>query len=404
MERKQKTTKKAFGKGLLKKIRNKWIETVIATLVAMSIGGIGIFGKRLLESFRGYSSELRNISYEEAIAVAREVVGADTREAISFRNKDSKLQYIAVIAKAPDEEQLYTSRERMTIYILEGIRDVYQIHKTGMNAFDPFSSPSPSSEDTLEKKRYLQSLFGVIDIDNDGNKEIYSIEREGGSGSYGFWIKVYDSPKKEVYELEASGEYSEPSLSTEISDNSSQKEGLSVWLRQKAKELILYYEEENSYDKAVRDWIRSNGKGFYKGKVKIYEFPGKIPESGASIGCKVDDGEFIWLSYFKGALFGYNKSRDVYFVVYVPWTAYDWIRSMVSGKQYLWLKEHSEGNRILAFHKRAQTLEVISTPESYVGDLQVKDSTLYLGDIRLTLPDYINVEDEFRNAIVSQPE
>jgi hypothetical protein len=271
----------------------------------------------------------------------------------------------------------------------------------------------------------------VLDIDGDGNEEVYSVVREGGMGSgYTFRIDVYSSLDKRRYWLAAEGEFSSPMLTYDSSANLAQNSQVAGWIQEKARNLTFNKPAEKTttpdeqvrlYKEAVEEWLKANGRGFYEGKVDVREYPGNIPSLGSTVACSVDDEGFRWLSYFKGALFGYDESHHTYFVVYVPSSEYGWVDRMVAGRRYLWL-EVGTHDGILAFDKVSRALKIVPVPElstfvtettsqsgqtypvriydeDYKG-LNVSDRSLYLGNTRLTLPAYIKSEDELANATV----
>jgi hypothetical protein len=179
-----------------KKLYEKWIEVTVTLLVGITLTGILLFGGKTIDSFKRYYAVSRNISQEEAIAVAREVIGANTREVIPFTSKDSDSQYIAVIAKPTPDQKNKSTLNRDRVYILEGINKVYRVLEIDLTAYDMFffnsNEISNPSLRNLREKDYLKSIFGVVDLNNDGNYEVYSIYRQGGSGAYNFDIKIYE--------------------------------------------------------------------------------------------------------------------------------------------------------------------------------------------------------------------
>jgi hypothetical protein len=217
----------------------------------------------------------------------------------------------------------------------------------------------------------------VVDIDEDGNKEVYSMYRSlpgAGTGSYLIKIKLYDSLAAELYELKGSAEPSSTTVNPRFI-GARPKEEFSTWMSQKADTLVLFDQgtraqdeeweqltEKERHNKEVRDWIRDNGVGFDEGQLKIKEHEGQIPKSGAS-SCSIDDGDFEWRPHFKGALFGYDKFRDSHYVVWVPKSNYDMVGpSMIAGRQYLWF-DLIKDDGLLVFDKGAQALRVIPVPE-----------------------------------------
>lgn len=392
---KEQVVKKSLLRHFLEDVWNKLREHVVSAVAASVIALLIL----LWLGLRDLTNDLRNITREEALSAARvTTIGAKTIDAIPFRNRDRDEQYIAVIA---DDPEVLPAPPRAKVFLLEGSNGVFQVRDTKIYAYNRSPSRSVNSQE-------ITSSFGVIDIDEDGNKEVYAVYGGGGSAAYGVTIGVYDSITGEIYSLTYGGEYgSVPNVN--LSKNASRKKGVSTWLSKMASERM---DKENgdvkSYVDEIQTWQRNNGKGFYKGQIRIQEFKGQIPTSG-SILCKVDDGNVEWVSYFKGALFGYDKSQDVHFVVYVPWTVYSAVPSMIAGKQYLWLGITMD-NGILALDKKERKLEVITVPElrqqlnsterqaiDNTGNLEIDSKGLYFGNTLLTLPSSINFETEFKN-------
>lgn len=353
---------------------------LLGALVVVVIAGVVAFWAELREWY----TDLQDMSQAEAMEVANMHIEADAIDAIPFRNVGSEQQYIAVLAKSDPYQQSQGYVGYETVYLLEGSGSLYQKRNLGLIEFS-------------------RSGFGVIDVDDDGYIEIYTVSGTGGSSGYGFTVRVYDTLDGETYSLDSWGTYSDPALEFSFSENAPQKKGLKQWLLQKGNEHNFFYKYGDEHSAAIEDWLETHGKGFCKGQLTIHEFPGEIPPTEVTVMCTVDDGEFEWVSYFKGPVIGYDKSRDAYFVLYVPRYDLGHVPTMISGAQYLWLGTCIE-NGILAFDKATHTLEIIPAPElAALSDffelsLRVEGTALFDGSTRLTLPDHIDVEDEFREA------
>ena len=316
---------------------------------------------------------------------------------------------------------LATSNKCYQIKILQRTEDTSnEVTDPSMIAFDRIfrkTTAEGTGDSAAVGSNYRDSLLGVEDVDDDGNKEVFSIVREAGSGSYSIKIKLYDSLNKKTYELAGAAEHGRSTVNPAFTGDSPSKEEYASWMRQKIDELVLFNKEgkaqdtewqqmteEQRYNREVQNWWRNNGVGFYKGQPELEEFEGKIPESGGSVACSLDDGEFEWLSYFKGALFRYNKSNNTHSVVYIPESAYDWVSFMVSGKKYLWLNTKKD-NGLLVFNKETEALEVIPVTEMQSSevpqgrfDLRYANASLYLGNMPLSLPASLD-EDELESAV-----
>ena len=82
------------------------------------------------------------------------------------------------------------------------------------------------------------------------------------------------------------------------------------------------------------EWYLNN-EGIKNGAVKIMDYPGKI-SYGASEAARAEDGQYLFVSYFKGPIYRYNKTNDKHAVIYAPPTEYDWCDSLKwDGKRLL---------------------------------------------------------------------
>jgi len=99
-----------------------------------------------------------------------------------------------------------------------------------------------------------------------------------------------------------------------------------------------------------------------EGKVALFPRPGPPNTSGASIAAELDDGRYLWRSYFKGAVVCYDRKSDEHFVAYVHETQYDWATALATDKDNLWMGLHSGGG-LVCFNKRSHTISQIDVPE-----------------------------------------
>ena len=53
----------------------------------------------------------------------------------------------------------------------------------------------------------------------------------------------------------------------------------------------------------------------------------------------LDDGQYQWLSYFKGGLAEYDTHRNQYFLVYLPYGRYDWPKKIVVIESWVYIQE-----------------------------------------------------------------
>lgn len=381
-------------------------------------------------------TESQNIDEATALAVAKKVIGARVLDALPFRHRGDERQYIAVLVEEDSGSYYYHGPgfkvAPAKLVIITSLGGTFQTDPMTMVAFDKFFSAQEKREEEEEgdpreeKQRYLRSIYGVLDIDGDGQKEVYTINRDGDMDAYGSDIAVYAPSRAGLYRLGSSGPYRAELLATTASKNLIDQPEIDIWLRQVASQLILPddYEvksaERVSLKEAARQWVQRHGTGFTKGVLQGDIYPGEIPPSGAAVICLVEDDQYVWKSFFKGPVFAYDKQRNAHFVVFVPPTSADWVNQMVSGQKYLWLSRRVERG-ILVLNKEAHALEVIDIPEltaaaaeESLADPQVHNLVFSLqgeslrlesiaGSTPVTLPDKI-ASDEFQNATGCQTE
>src|SRR5215210_6184824 len=107
-----------------------------------------------------------------------------------------------------------------------------------------------------------------MDVDDDGNNEVFSVVREGGVGSgYSFRVDVYSSLERRRYWLEAVGEFSSPMLTIDTSTNLAQNPEVAGRMQEKARDLTFNKpvdkttkadEQVRLYMEAVEEWLRAN--------------------------------------------------------------------------------------------------------------------------------------------------
>ena len=323
--------------------REEWKKKLVASAVVLSFAILAFFGKTAVTWVRGLLTGARNINDQQALRISRNYLGNNVVAAVPFRNVGDKAQYIAAV--------LAVDGIGRPAFLLVGEDGKYEAIKLNPDVVD-------GEKDELENPK---GLFGVVDIEGDGNKLVYTIYRWGGSGGYTVKVGLYDGRERVAYSVEEGGEYGDLDLLPEFSQSASARPAIRKWLADKAKELVIARADLPGYVREANLWRQTNGAHFKAGLVHIQEFPGRIPDTeadsdnGDSIGCKVEDARFQWISFFKGGVFGYDKERNVHFAVWIPDTEYHWIRELTSGDQYLWFG-HDSKQPIAAFDKKEHVL------------------------------------------------
>lgn len=427
------------------KLREKWIEVLIATLVTVSFTALSSYSKSIIGEVEKLISNYNNISKEDALKLSRDKFGARAVDAIPFRNKGGDAQFIAVAL----DDCGYTYND-YSFYLMSGHKEIYDSKELPLSSItSPGINSNPGincKPGNISEKLYMPSaVFGVIDIDKDGFKEIYSISRTyttAGSVVYTVTVDVFNTKDKNYYSARASTIPGSITFGNILYDPEPAKDPqVDSWIRDKIKNTsnLLWFDEFSKddepdasdtgvdvYEDVIDQYIKTNGKGIsLNQKPTIMMISGEIPESGGSIFCELEDENYRWVSYFKGPIFGYDKQENKSFVVYVPENNYLYSRSMVSGKSYLWLGLISELG-IFAFNKDDRYFKLIPFSErlkeedsgfykefggtiGYLnGNLRVKDSKLFLQtnneileEIKLEYryPSFIDPLSEFQSPI-----
>lgn len=189
-------------------------------------------------------------------------------------------------------------------------------------------------------RKIIAKGYPVDRLANDPNtiseKQFYQYEHEiisGSSGSGGYFLDEPDIDwlKKAEYAFKAKG----------------------VKLKDKyPRHFVIAYSYFNmqKYDKALKEfrnikdqegvelveWFISNG-GIKNGLVKIKEYPGKIPWDSSEI-TKVEDKNYLFISYFKGPVYRYDKKSKKHAIIYAPEDEYDWCDALASDGRNLVIK------------------------------------------------------------------
>ena len=100
-----------------------------------------------------------------------------------------------------------------------------------------------------------------MDVDADGDFEIFTANRGGGSGAYGD-ASLYDSLRRARYSAYGGTGYSSPTLEgVTLSKNLDDKKGVRSWIIARLEEFNLF-NAADPLDVAIREWERRNGNGF----------------------------------------------------------------------------------------------------------------------------------------------
>lgn len=330
---------------ILLKLKERWIETIVAGIIAVVITILSFFGGQALALFHRIESHVSNMSETQAVTTAREVLLIDTRAVIPFRCVGSRHQFIAVggpgLTLHFDETlKAFVPRSMMAIHILEGSKGVFTPHETRLEIHDDLMSIAATR------------LFGVEDVAGNGNPFVFAVARHGDPGEYTLLVSVYDVLNRQTYTVEREERSGEPSLPLRYSENSKSNDRIRNWLMQEAADVRLTQTHLNAgYGYEISEWARRYPTEF-TGQMHVAEFSGRF-QGKNPVGCEIENGVVKWTSYFGGPVVAYDRQRKVHFVVFAPPGADGWIRNLVVGREYVWLDQQGDGENVMGFNTKS---------------------------------------------------
>lgn len=273
-----------------------------------------------------------------ALRIARSTLGGSIIAAIPFRNLGSKNQFLAVARREHDGDP------NARIHILEQVGGAYMQIWVSDEIWGSFD----------------QKTVEVVDLDNDGMKEVAFESASFGSGGGSKSLYIYSTKQSRVFEVEELYNYSNastPDVYPIKIDAGTDEAFKSAMISYATSRGFLQGNELVDYDDpkfAILRWHKENGEK-RSGKVSVHLYNGK-PVYGASTHVEIDTGDLVWTAYFKGPLFGYIKSKDKHFIPYSPQWVYEWVKGLVDDGHYLWFVCHCVPG-LFSFDYRANILK-----------------------------------------------
>lgn len=395
---------KGFFLAVRKKVYDNAVGSVAGAFVTIAIA-IAIFVWKPLKSrYEDSLTELKNITPEEALRVARATVGSQTVFAIPFRNRDDESQYIAVwyetgyksdpcaSEKSPVPNWCELQLGPIQLDLLVGGDGTYERKSTHITSGTQAGGMDPEYLATITKAygRPIQRNWGVIDRDHDGKKEILSIaDSTGTSPTLPIYVSLYEVATGEVRQLR-----SYPSrFSVKNEFYNVDTSAVRTWLIARLKEFRgepgdicnrdlegtltcsqseafkqAQAEEEKligtgDWDwmvKAEDDWVASNGVNFTSGRIYLSWHRGRYnPEQD----CVGRTGSLEWLNVFKGPLVVNDLGSNRKAIAYLQdGDHHREIPAVIFGKRFIWLALAADQS-ILAIDPKTFELKLFEVPE-----------------------------------------
>jgi hypothetical protein len=317
-----------------------------------------LFHQVKLKLFLG-SERKRPVDKEKAMQIGMSILGGTIMSAAPFKNFGSDCQYLALVRK--DNDEASASR----IHLMERVGETY----TQIWVSDPLWNLDLMT-------------FEVTDIDADGWKEIVFEQNSFGTGAGSKSLFIYSMLKKKLYEIteyynwqDASNPGSYPVINAKNDET----------IRNAAIKFaygrgFLQANEIPDLDNpvfAVLRWHKENGDR-HIGPVKIHWYEG-MPICANSIAAELEANDIAWISYFKGPLYAYCKSKCQHFIAYSPQWIYEWVVSMDFDGNNLWFICHGMPGIFMfdvndMYLRRYCSFGSDRLPE--ISSLSIKDGTL----------------------------
>lgn len=272
--------------------------------------------RRLMSWYFAFLNRKPPISEVLAVQLSQSAVGGFVNNAVSFRNIFSTHVFIACLRRDPDTR-------KQEILLLKQFGMVYQVFWKD-SIF--FTSSHPR--------------IWVKDIDGDGFGEVIcrldSLGMKRGSKS----LLVYSIRRGEAFKI--AGQYifdindaPQYSINTDPVNDEDLSRGIEDLAN--SEKLIPPIEPTDLSDPkyAVERWHAENGKKD-NGEVSLVFYKGRA-QSVASKTVEIASEHVQWIAYFRGAVIGYMKAEDKFFVVYSPSWIYHSIDCLVFDGESLWM-------------------------------------------------------------------
>lgn len=274
---------------------------------------------------------------DTAINITFATLGGSVIAALPFRDFGNPHRQIAALWKRSDKDPGFYA------LILEEFAGGWRLRWQSDNLFD-FTHPA---------------AFQLADFDGDGQHEISFHSASYGTGGATEIFHLYVPKRAKVYSVTYSVMWADLRLprSPQITLEPAGDEAGPVFWRGLEKvcsqvEISLGQQLEHvdldDPRNAVLRWHKENGE-LTHGEVKIHLYEGSPPADNSTTVVQVEDGDLVWTSYFKYAVYGYIRPQDKHFVVYSPGFAWSWASCLLATTNYLWIGTRGDG--LLRFDK-----------------------------------------------------
>ena len=328
------------------------IVTAIAVALLMGAGDkLYQFSRRLAVSL---FSSAANKSHIDALAAARRVIGAHVSAAVPFRNQSDSQQYIAALVPKVGSDR--SDSGVYAVQLMAGDDGAYVVRDVELRAYDPHEN---------EKK-----LFGVVDVDGNGKKEVFTKWRSYGSAGYTFTVQLYDVGSNRLYSLTGTARYGD--IEPILTEQEDLQRALAHrrWMLQEARRMRLRTIGQSMDDQPIdplemleTEWKSRNGRGFYTGKPFLPRVTGRV-KTETTVICRVTEGGEEWTSYFHWGVTRFDAVRNVTELMWLPEVGNWDVDTIVIGRRYVWLGTTAGYKGLVAFDRPTSVYHIVALPST----------------------------------------
>lgn len=291
-------------------------------------------------AFRAQSRLSPSMIADQARAIAFGTLGGNVVAAIPYRDFGNPRQLIAAVREP------YEGGHEQTLYILEQFGRSWRV-VWHTDPIHPYDLPLPQA-------------FAVHDADGDGKMEISLGFGKLGSAYEGYAVYLYVPSQPQTYCVKVDRDWTNPAEVVPRIKVEPPEAGDTPYIR--ALETLcdkldltkpVPFIDLDHPVNAVLRWHKENGAR-KDGPVSIHLYEGPGPFDPIPEGC-LEDGDYLWIAYFKGPVYGYIKSQNKHFIPYSPASIYLWVNCLVASNRYLWMGTHGDG--IVRFDKKKHVLK-----------------------------------------------
>ncbi|MDP1854236.1 MAG: hypothetical protein Q8L26_08570, partial [Candidatus Omnitrophota bacterium] len=122
----------------------------------------------------------------------------------------------------------------------------------------------------------------------------------------------------------------------------------------------------------LAEWFISS-KGIKNGIVKIKDYPGRIPWKSSEI-TKAEDKNYLFVAYFKGPIYRYDKRKKTHAIIYAPDDKYDWCDALAFDGENLVIKLRNAAGTFIFNNNRQDISQLVG-----VFDVDRSQITVFFG-------------------------